>query len=53
MKVRIAFTVNIDPDAWREGRGLPEDSLTKIRRDVQAWAQSEIVLTLVDEGVTA
>ena len=46
MKVRISFTVDIDPEMWAHHHG--EMTASMARRHVKAWAESEI-LTIIDD----
>lgn len=44
MKVRISFTVDVDPDAWVEEYGWSsEAALSDIRADVQEHARDSIL----------
>lgn len=40
MKVRIAFTVDIDPDAWALEYGVP---LAEVRSDVQDYVRYGVI----------
>lgn len=52
MRVRVNFTLDLDPEQYREAFEV-EDSNEEIRRDLQDRAYSELVLYLRDEGVRA
>jgi hypothetical protein len=39
MKVRVAVTLDIDPEAWALEYGLP---IAETRTDVRAWAASSL-----------
>lgn len=51
MKVRVAFTVEFDPEEYRMCFGDGDDPLTDIRRQVKIMAMNEIAFTLSDAGV--
>ncbi|QNJ59276.1 hypothetical protein SEA_MRMIYAGI_62 [Mycobacterium phage MrMiyagi] len=51
MKVRIDFTVKVDPDRWRATKGLPEDTDSQVRQAVKAWVQKETSEGLSREGI--
>jgi len=48
MKVRIAFTVDIDPQAWADTYGV---DVSEVRQDVNSWARGGIVSQIMDAGV--
>ena len=41
MKVKVSFTVEIDPEAWRANYGIY--GITHIREDVKAFAEQIVV----------
>lgn len=49
MKVRIAFTVDVDPEQWMELQAC--ETRAEVREDVQRWARDEVLTSLSDEGV--
>lgn len=52
MKVRISFTLDIDPEAWMEEFGTePTMSRSEVRQDVVNFVRSDIVEGLHDRGV--
>lgn len=48
MKIRIAFTIDVDPDAWTEEFGTDR---TEIRDNVLSWAHAQVALELNDRGL--
>lgn len=42
MKVKIEFTVAIDPTEWAETYGLDKDDGAAIRDDVKRWAANAV-----------
>lgn len=50
MKVRIAFTVDIDPIAWAENYGV---SSSDVRPDVQNYAEQVVLQQFEESGVSA
>lgn len=40
MKVRINYTIDVDPDGWRRQYGSPGTDLAEIRADIQAYAET-------------
>lgn len=48
MKVRIAFTVDIDPEAWVLEYGTDPSG---VREDVQGWATHMVRSAMEDRGV--
>jgi len=57
VKVRIEFTVEIDPEKWvevfmaEEDRELGLTGLSYIRRDVKQWVETDVIEGLGDKGV--
>jgi len=52
MRVRVNFTIEFDPERYREVFEV-EDTNEEIREELQNRAQSEILMFLIDEGVQA
>ena len=48
MKVKIEFTVDIDPEAWAEEYGLARGD---VREDVKAWVSSQTITQIHTEGL--
>lgn len=40
MKVRVAFTIDVDPQAWEANYGVPASDPGAIRRDVQTYVEN-------------
>jgi hypothetical protein len=49
MKVRISFTVDIDPDAWLLEYG---DSGIGVRADVQTYVAQSVLADFADRGLS-
>lgn len=49
MKIRVAFTVEINPEAWQLNYGNMEPA--EIRRDVQTYVEDSVVSGLRDMGL--
>ena len=48
MKVCIAITLDVDPDAWRDAYGVP---VSEVRSDVREWAFHTLVALADGNGV--
>jgi hypothetical protein len=48
MKIRIAFTVDVDTDAWIQEFSTDP---AEIRDDVLRWAHAQVALELDDRGL--
>lgn len=48
MKVRIAFTIEIDAEAWALDNGM---EASEVREDVQGWAEYLVTETLRERGM--
>ena len=52
MKIKIAMTFDIDPDAWREEMlADPDAPASEVRRDVRSWISAELGFSLGDRGL--
>lgn len=53
MKVRCSFTVEFDPDEYREAFSIADEHMSaeEIRKEVQGRASESVVMELADEGV--
>lgn len=50
MKVRVSFTVDIDPSAWTDIYGVSDSD---VRADVQGYAREIVLQQFAENGVTA
>lgn len=51
MKIRISFTVNLDPDAWALDQGLDPKDKPAIREDLQNYVEGYVQEWLADRGM--
>lgn len=52
MRVRVNFTIDLDPEQYREILGI-EATKDEIRKDIQESAISDVVIGLNDVGIKA
>jgi hypothetical protein len=49
MKVKIAFTLDIDPECWTTEYGV--EGISEIRHDVQQYVEHGVRADLAEKGV--
>jgi len=48
VKVRVTFTVDVDPDAWSREYGVPR---ADVRKDINEWAMYGLRAHIADLGL--